>query len=548
MELRERSHVLVWGIDYSHHQTEKLIVRGVFFGLLGHGFVYHPGSRDEDQLVLVGIYPSQASEPGELRAGGDDFSPQPLAPAWFGRPSASVTDESGRPVHEFAKVAPGYLHGTERGQQAQALAPIRFCRWNRKFLDDGQLNELFFDSRQSLSLLMCFWKMTGFLRLVNRSTEPYFRKMRIAIDARMMGPENTRGIGRYIEELVRSMLEQGPENYYVLIVRKPDHPFKDEPNVETVIADVPWYGLAEQLKMPAILRGIRADFVHVPHWNVPLLYRGPLVVTIHDLLLRHFPLSAKTSTRSWPTRLMKRLLYRLVLADAIGRASRILVPTGFVNNDIISFYPSAQGKIVVTGEGMPEIRSMKGQDIAVPPYLLYVGSAYPHKGLEDLLAVWPKVVDNHPELRLLLVGELDIFMRRLKADASERNISNIDFLGRVSDERLSELYSGAKAFVFPSYFEGFGLPPLEALSHGCPVISSDAACMPEVLGKNGATYFRAGDSSGILLAVEKVLADTEKAKLAARQAAQGLVRRHSWLKTAQLTLLAYREIFGNHNL
>jgi glycosyltransferase involved in cell wall biosynthesis len=361
--------------------------------------------------------------------------------------------------------------------------------------------------------------------------------MRICIDARMMGPENTRGIGRYIEELIRAMLELEPDNRYILIVRKPDHPFKDHPSVETLVADIQWYGLAEQFKMSEVFRQAKADLVHVPHWNVPIFYRGPLVITIHDLLLRHFPLSAKTSTRAWPMRLAKRLLYRVVVANAVGRARRILVPTECVKSDVESFYPSAKGKISLTGEGMPPLSA----DNRLPPadYLLYVGSAYPHKGLDDLLAAWPKLHGRHPELELKLAGEQDVFMRRMMARAESENLVGVDFLGKVSDEQLKRLYSGAVALIFPTHFEGFGLPPFEALAQGCPVIASDIPVLQEVLGENGATYFRLGDSDGILAAVESVLAQPEKSRSSAREAAARLMRRHTWQGAAEKTFLAY---------
>lgn len=365
-----------------------------------------------------------------------------------------------------------------------------------------------------------------------------------------MGPENTRGIGRYIEELVRAMLLSEPDNRYVLIVRKPDHPFKNHPSVETLVADIQWYGLAEQFKMSEIFRQAKADLVHVPHWNVPIFYRGPLVITIHDLLLRHFPMSAKTSTRSWPTRAMKRLLYRVVVANAVSHSTRILVPTEFGKRDLESFYPSAKGKVVVSGEGMPdiEVRGTRYEVRGTTPFLLYVGSAYPHKGLEDLLAAWPKIRGLHPELKLKIAGEKDVFMRRVMSRAESDGLTGIDFLGRVSDEELSDLYSSVSCLVFPSHFEGFGLPPLEALSHGCPVISSDAACLPEVLGKNGAIYFRAGDSDGIIAAVENVLAHPENARQTARQAAAELALRHSWKNSAEKTLRCYRAALKNLQL
>ncbi len=365
-----------------------------------------------------------------------------------------------------------------------------------------------------------------------------------------MGPENTRGIGRYIQELVQAMLDQKTDDRFVLIVRKPEHPFVHEPNVETVIANVPWYGLAEQTKMPGVFRSVHADLVHVPHWNVPISFRGPLVVTIHDLLLRHQPKSAKSSLSGPFMRGIKQVAYRLTVAQCIKHAAKILTPTEFVKSDVESFYPKSKGKIIVTGEGMPgmvasswkleaRVEAIPSYQPLAPSYLLYVGSAYPHKGLDDLLAAWPKISTQYPDLKLIIAGEMDVFMQRVKVQASD--LKGIEFLGRVSDEQLSNLYSNAVALVFPSHFEGFGLPPLEALAHGCPVISSDAASLPEVLGKNGAIYFRAGDSGAILAAVQSVLADLGKARQNAMLAAKDLALRHNWKQAAELTLAAYRQ-------
>ncbi|MDQ7814484.1 MAG: glycosyltransferase family 1 protein [Patescibacteria group bacterium] len=375
--------------------------------------------------------------------------------------------------------------------------------------------------------------------------------MKIAIDARMMGAGNTRGIGRYIEELVRAMLDLGTDDEFVLLVRQSDHPFARHPRVSTVLAPVSWYGFAEQLKMPGILERTGADVVHVPHWNVPLLYRGPLVVTVHDLLLRHYPSSAKTSTRSWPIRLMKRILYRAVVGHAVRAAKKILIPTEFTRHDVESFYPGAKGKSVMTGEGMPKPVSGSSYPVSstgratsyqIPDtsYLLYVGSAYPHKGLDDLLSVWPEIRRRHAMLRLIIAGEMDIFMQRMKASHAAQG--GVDYLGKVSDDSLERLYGNAIALVFPSHFEGFGLPPLEALAHGCPVISSDAASLPEVLGKHGIEFFHVGDGNGILLAVEKVLSDRKKAREAAASAAHELQQRHDWRKAAKLTLEAYHSV------
>lgn len=381
--------------------------------------------------------------------------------------------------------------------------------------------------------------------------------MRIAIDARMMGAENTRGIGRYIEEIVRAMLDVAPEHRYVLIVSRKSKVAsqKFSGSVETIEVDIPWYGLAEQRKMPSVLRSANADVVHVPHWNVPYFFRGPLVVTIHDLLLRHEPASAKASTKGIVTRMLKRIGYRLTLDHAIRAARMICVPTRSVADDVASFYPRSMQKIIVTGEGMPPVILAKAgiQDEKEFPngmdsrlrgndsrsYLLYVGSAYPHKGLADLLLAWETISKTNPTLNLFIAGEMDVFMSRVKTEAEKKGLPRIEFLGRVDEMKLADLYRNALAFVYPTHFEGFGLPPLEAISHGCPVISSDAGPLREVLGSEGVIFFRTGDANGMIQAVTRVVDDPETARQNVRSAAVALAERHDWKRAARATLEAY---------
>ncbi len=367
--------------------------------------------------------------------------------------------------------------------------------------------------------------------------------MRIAIDARMMGPENTRGIGRYIQELVKAMLEEAPENEYTLITRAAKHALAG--SVQTVVADIPWYRLAEQTKMPGVLRSIKAEVIHVPHWNVPLFYKSqvPLVVTIHDLLLRHQPSSAKSSTRPWPIRNLHHFYYKLVLNHAIKSASKICVPTEYTKKDIKNLYPSAANKIVVTGEGItaltpPSIRGAKGGS---SPYLLYVGSAYPHKRLDLLLEAWEDFSKFYPEMELVIAGEMDIFMRRIVERVKTMDLDRIVFLGKVTDQVLVQLYKGASGLAFPSSFEGFGLPPIEALRAGCPVVSSDSTCLPEVLGKKGVVYFKSGSKDGMIKAVKTVVDNQDKLRKEAAEAGPELALRHSWKQAAIKTLDTYRE-------
>ncbi|MDD2786012.1 MAG: glycosyltransferase family 1 protein [Patescibacteria group bacterium] len=396
--------------------------------------------------------------------------------------------------------------------------------------------------------------------------------MKICIEARMMGAENTRGLGRYIQELVTAMIEVASDNEYTLITRTANHPLKDK--VKTVVADIPWYSLQEQLRIPKVLKGLNVDIVHVPHWNVPLSYSGPLVTTIHDLLLRHQPASAKASTRSRPVRMIKYLGFRAVLDHAVKASDRICVPTEFTKQDLINLYPSVKEKVIVTGEGIARLETkfesrssnldskFDIQRSGHSRFLLYVGSAYPHKRLDLLLEAWEELSKLYPDMYLVIAGEIDDFMQRLitnnqktitnpnskfqipnSSQNSSQNSSGaerVQFLGKVSDARLSELYRGATALVCPSSFEGFGLTPLEALARGCPVVSSDATCLPEVLGKNGVIYFKTGSKDGMLEAIKTVVDNQGKFRDSAARAAVELVERHSWKKAALKTLEAYQ--------
>lgn len=351
--------------------------------------------------------------------------------------------------------------------------------------------------------------------------------MRLVVDARMIGAGNTRGIGRYIKELtdhIRPLLAQNDE----MILLDPK---------------IPWYGIAEQLRFPSIIRQAKPDLLWVPHWNAPLLYRGPLAITVHDLLLIHQPISAKASTRGPIISWLKRLGHRIILSNAIRRASIILVPTQSVANDIKEYFPSASGKLVVTGEGLSILPApASGDSRLTTHYLLYVGSAYPHKRLDLLIDAWSTLSSKHPNLSLVITGKDDVFLSRIKSTVEENRVERVLFVGPVDDQELSTLYANASVFVFPSSFEGFGLPPIEALSVGTPVVVSDIPVLREVLPIDGVFFFKSGDKDGMIDAIEVVLADLPKAESEAVQGEQEVRRRHRWEDAAARTLQAFRSI------
>lgn len=364
--------------------------------------------------------------------------------------------------------------------------------------------------------------------------------MHIALDARMMGAGNTRGIGRYIEESVRAALEVDHDLRYTLVVRDlVGTPFAGHPRVDHVVADIPWYSITEQWLMPSVLEGIGADLIHVPHWNVSVRMRKPFVVTVHDVLLLRQPMSAKVSTKGFVTRTIKQAGFRLVLRQAVVKAQKIFVPTEFVASEVAGCLLVQKAKMLVTGEGITRFPKTDSRLCSISPYLLYVGSAYPHKRLDLLMSAWGKIQQKYSGYTLLIAGEKDGFMERF-AEHATADSERIKFLGRVTDAELAGLYKGATAFAFPSSYEGFGLPPLEALSLGCPVIASDIACLREVLPKEGVEWFRDGDEHDIIRALEHVLDDSSRAKLRAASVQEMVVAQHDWRTSAKRVVEGYR--------
>jgi glycosyltransferase involved in cell wall biosynthesis len=179
------------------------------------------------------------------------------------------------------------------------------------------------------------------------------------------------------------------------------------------------------------------------------------------------------------------------------------------------------------------------------PYLLYVGNAYPHKNLKRLILAFKKLVEDYNlDYQLVLVGGGDHFYRKLRRDTNLRMLpqftNRILFLGFVSDKELDELYKNASLYVFPSLHEGFGLPPLEAMARGLPVVSSSATCLPEILGK-AIIYFNPLDIDDMAEKIKKTLLDNRAKKDLIRKGYKQ-IKKYSWRKMAEETLEIYKNI------
>jgi len=362
--------------------------------------------------------------------------------------------------------------------------------------------------------------------------------MKIALDARML---NESGIGRYIRNLIKELQKVDSENeYFVLLLEKDFNSLKLNENFKKVLADIRWYGLAEQIRLPSIINKLKPDLVHFPHFNVPIFFKGKFVVTIHDLIHQHFQM--RRATLHDPlTYKVKQIGYKVIFKNAIKKSEKILVPSNYVKNLLTYDWGVKNEKIVVTPEAVDDKIIEKSQILLKrlnirQPYIFYVGNAHPHKNVEGLIRVFRELRGKYQYLQLVLAGGDHYFWQRVRKDFQDPNII---YTGTVSDEELVALYKGAKAFVMPSFEEGFGIPLLEAMACGCPVVSSNAGALQEV-GGNAAIYFDPHNLEDMEDKIDKVLSDE---KLREDLIAKGLKRykQFNWEKLARQTLEVYQQ-------
>lgn len=295
------------------------------------------------------------------------------------------------------------------------------------------------------------------------------------------------GLARYIEQLL-IQLDTLEHDYSCVIFIRSESIGIFEPlhadRFRFVIADVPWYSVAEQIQMPRIIASAKVDLMHFPHFNVPLWYRDPFIMTIHDLTMFHFP-RPEATTRSKLVFWVKDKAHRFVIRSAARRARHVITTSEFVRQDVHKTLGVPLEKMTTVYQAPFEqvIRDKEQEtSIITTPYMLYVGAAYPHKNVEGLLDAWERYTGD---AELVLVGKENYFWKRLQPRIDA--LSHVRYVGFQTDTELEALYRNARAFVWPSLSEGFGIPPLEAMQRSLPVLSSSASCLPEVLGE-GALY------------------------------------------------------------
>lgn len=370
--------------------------------------------------------------------------------------------------------------------------------------------------------------------------------MKIAIDARLYGLEHA-GIGRYVMNLVNHLVEIDKENEYHILLRKDYYEMLGLPkNWTKYLVNVRHYTVREQVVLPKILNKIDPDITHFPHFNIPIRYKKPYVVTIHDLS-KHRSKSKDTSTLPYYAFLLKRITYYRVIKTAILNSKSIVVPSKAVKEDIIQHYNSDISKIRVIYEGVDTFSKKQkdsfdiGQNYGLDrPYFIFTGNAYPHKNLPRLIEAMVLLNEQEGEKCMLgISSSRSVFTVRLQEMISKIKAEKyVKILGFVPDEELYSLYKNATAFVYPSLMEGFGLPGLEAMQAGTPALVSDIPVFREIY-KDKAMYFNPFDYTAIADSMKSALNLSKEKRNKLINEGKKHVEKFNWGKMAKETLEVY---------
>lgn len=362
--------------------------------------------------------------------------------------------------------------------------------------------------------------------------------MKIGIDARLW---NESGVGRYIRNLVINLGKIDKKNSYVLFVREID---REEvqgrvgENFTIVSFNSRWHSVSEQINFPKVIEKQKVDLMHFPYYSMPVFYRSPYVLTIHDLILHHFP-TGKASTLPFWLYGFKMLSYRFVINNAAWNAKKVIAVSNFTKDDVIDHLRVHKRDVEVIYEGADDFKTSSSEKVEYKNYFLYVGNVYPHKNAERLIKAFEIFLRKHPDYNLVFAGRNDVFYERLrKSNKKLVNSGKIFFDYDSGDEKIVALYQNAIALIRPSLMEGFSLPPLEAMESSCLVLGSDISVHREIFG-DSMIYFEPKDIPGIAAKMEKLINMNEKSRKELIEKGLRTATKFSWEKTARQTLAVY---------
>lgn len=366
----------------------------------------------------------------------------------------------------------------------------------------------------------------------------------IVIDARIRRSST----GRYIDRLIEHLQAIDSDNRYTILLQ-PDDPWRPKaPNFTRQDCPFAQFSLnpLQQINFARQLYGLKPDLVHFPLNNQPILYLGRTMVSTLDLTMLYFTRPGKTPL---PIFWIKMAMFRFLFWYSNRKAVHVITISNYVKDELAKKYSFIRGKMTNTyNASEPPLPGKATFPAALngkwkmknEKFIFYVGTAFPHKNLEQLIKAFETLHASQPELNLVLAGKKEQYYTKLEESAADSPIrSRITFTGFIPDEELKWLYENAEAYVFPSLSEGFGLPGLEAMVHGCPVVSSNATCLPEVYG-DAAVYFDPNSPADMADKIASVITDP-KLKKSLIEKGHKQAAKFSWRRMAEQTLEVYQK-------
>jgi glycosyltransferase involved in cell wall biosynthesis len=372
--------------------------------------------------------------------------------------------------------------------------------------------------------------------------------MRIGIDARTLYGKDVKGIGVYLKCLLREIATLDEKNQYILyydsrtyskLLPAPGDNFVSK-GIRIEMGDT--FHFWEQFRLSSQVILDKPDLFHAPA-NTLCFTRCPTIVTIHDTILQDIT----------HKRFVDRVYYRLIQPFIVRRAKLILSVSSFSKNCIVDRFKIHENRVKVVPSGVDQDFFQKVEDEVIEgkkkkfdimkSYILSVGGESPWKNVGRLIESFSVLVKKHnvkEDLVIVGIRNKDVLEEHLNKVASLNLTGKVKILGYIPKDDLIGLFSGAKVFVYPSLWEGFGFPPLEAMACGVPVVASNAASIPEVVG-DAAVLFNAKDIADLVNAIKRVIID-EGLRFAL--CAKGLekAKEYSWEATAKMTLSAYNSV------
>jgi glycosyltransferase involved in cell wall biosynthesis len=364
---------------------------------------------------------------------------------------------------------------------------------------------------------------------------------KIIIDNRESGTSTGRYVDKLVEYLHKLQPEQAPDYAFTILAKPHRLEFLQAiaPNFIVVPTTFKEFTFAEQWGFKKQIEALQADLVHFPMVQQPVLYkRSPVVTTMQDLTTIRF----RNPSKNPVVYTAKQQVYKVVNKYVARKSTAILTPSEFVKQDIMRYTGIPADKITVTLESSDAITDnpQAVSQLEGKQFIMYLGRPLPHKNLVRLIEAFRIVQKQFPDLWLALAGKKDILYQRIESDVKAQGISNVLFTDFISEGELRWMYEHCQAYTFPSLSEGFGLPALEAMRHGAPVVSSNATCSPEIYG-DAALYFDPLNTTDM---AQKIITMLSNDKLRQDFITRGYAQanKYSWERMARQTLSVYQSV------